>query len=196
MKALNNLVIQVSHSAGLFVFSAILAFGSLVFVFFNIREVFEPIVGAPPFDFQNGLSVAQIFEQLPRYDESAISLYYAFVFIDFFFPVFASLTLGAASAFSLRYVSTKWYEKIDELNLFAIYFIPAMFDWIENLSAIVVINAYPAELTLAAGLLVMAKKGKLATLVTLQIISLPILLSALLKWMRAKMGSFKSQVNR
>lgn len=187
MKFLNDLVIQVSHSAGLFLFSAVLAFGSLFIVFFNINDVFEPIVGAELFDFQNDLTVEQVFEQLPGYNESAIALYYAFVFIDFFFPVFASLTLGAASALAIRYLSTKWYSKISGLNLFAIYFIPATFDWIENISAITVINAYPSELTLAAGVLVLAKKGKLATIAVMQLISWTFLLVALLKWLMANM---------
>lgn len=182
MKALNNLVIQVSHSAGLFIFSAILAFGSLFIVFFNINDVFEAIVGAQLFDFQNDLTVEQVFEQLPNYNESAIALYYAFVFIDFLFPVFASLTLGAASAFAIRYLSPGWYGKINGLNLFAVYFIPAIFDWLENFSAIAVINAYPNELTLAAGLLVIAKKGKLTMVMIMQLVSWTFLLLALLKW--------------
>lgn len=191
MKALNNLVIQVSHSAGLFIFSAILAFGSLFIVFFNINAVFEPIVGAQLFDFQNDLTAEQVFEQLPNYNEAAIDLYYAFVFVDFFFPVFASLTLGAASAFAIRFLSSNWYEKLNGLNAFAIYFIPAMFDWIENISAITVINAYPTEITFVAGLLVIAKKGKLTTVMAMQLISWTILLVALLKWIGKSIGLIK-----
>jgi hypothetical protein len=191
MKFLNKLVIQVSHSAGLFVFSAVLAFGSLFIVLFNINDVFERIVGAQLFDLQNDLTVGQVFEQLRNYNESAIALYYAFVFIDFLFPVFASLTLGSASAFAIRYLSSKWYDKINSFNLFAVYFIPTMFDWIENLSAITVINAYPNEWTAVAGLLVIAKKGKLATLMALQLISWTFLLVALLKWIGAKTGLIK-----
>jgi hypothetical protein len=186
MKALNNLVIRVSHSGGLFLFSAVLAFGSLFIVFFNINNVFEPIVGAQLFDFQNELTVDQIFEQLPNYNESAVALYYAFVFVDFLFPVFASLTLAAASAFAIRYLSSEWYEKINGLNLFTVYFIPAVFDWIENISAISVIGAYPTELTLAASVLVIAKKGKLAAVMTMQLISWFFLLLALLKWVGRK----------
>ena len=191
MKSLNNLFITVSHSGWLFIFSAIMAFGSLFIVFFNINAVFEPIVGAQLFDFQNELTVEQVFEQLPNYNEAAIDLYYAFVFVDYLFPVFASLTLGAASAFAIRYLSTKWYEKINSLNLFAIYFIPAMFDWIENTAAIIVINGYPNELTAIAGVLVLAKKGKLTTVMLMQLVSWAILLIALLKWIGSKIGDFK-----
>lgn len=191
MKSLNNLFITVSHSGWLFIFSAIMAFGSLFIVFFNINAVFEPIVGAQLFDFQNELTVEQVFDQLPNYNEAAIDLYYAFVFVDYLFPVFASLTLGAASAFAIRYLSTKWYEKINSLNLFAIYFIPAMFDWIENTAAIIVINGYPNELTAIAGVLVLAKKGKLTTVMLMQLVSWAILLIALLKWIGSKIGDFK-----
>jgi len=191
MKKLNNLVIHVSQSGWLFIFSAILAFGSLFIVFFNINDVFEPIVGAQLFDFQNDLTVEKVFEQLPNYNESAISLYHAFVFVDFLFPFFAALSLAAASAFAIRYLSSKWYEKINSLNLFAVYFIPTAFDWCENIFAIAVINAYPEELTLVASLLVLAKKGKLATLMAMQLVSWPFLLLALLKWMGRKVGLIK-----
>lgn len=191
MKFLNNLVIQVSLSAGLFLFSSVLAFGSLVFVIFNINEVFETIVGAQLFDLQNDLTAEQVFEQLPKYSDAAIDLYFAFVFVDFLFPVFASLTLGAASAFAIRYLSSTWYEKINSLNLFAVYLIPAIFDWVENISAITVITTYPKELTAVAGLLVMAKKGKLSTLVAVQLISWTFLCLALLKWLGAKIGLIK-----
>jgi hypothetical protein len=191
MKFLNNLVVQVSHSAGLFIFSAVLAFGSLFIVFFNINAVFEPMVGAQLFDFQNELTVEQVFQQLPNYNDAALALYSAFVFIDFLFPVFASLTLGAASAFAVRYLSSNWYATANRLNLFTIYFVPATFDWIENISAITVINAYPNELMAAAGLLVLAKKGKLASVMALQPVSWVLLLVALLKWIGAKVGLIK-----
>jgi len=191
LKTLNNLVIHVSHSGGLFIFSAILAFGSLFIVFFNINDAFEIIVGAQLFDFQNDLTTERIFEQLPNYSESAVALYYAFVFVDFLFPFFAALTIASASAFAIRYLSSRWYGKINELNLFTLYFVPTLFDWCENISAIAVISAYPNEFTLVAGVLVLAKKGKLATVMTINLIGSAFLLLALLKWIRRQVGMIK-----
>ena len=191
MKTINNLVLQVSQSGWMFILSACIAFGSLIFVFFNIREVFEPIVGAPMFDFQNDLTVEKIFAQLPNYNESAISLYNAFVFVDFFFPFFAALVLAAAGAFAIRRLSSKWYDAINDRSLFALFFIPTLCDWAENIFAIAVVNSYPDELTLAATMLVIAKKGKLATLVILQLLVWPMVAVALAKSAGQKFGWIK-----
>ena len=96
MRILNDLIIRVSRSAWLFMMSALFAFGSLGFVFLNIDVAYQAIVGAPIFDLQNNLTVEQIFEQLKSVDESARSLYFAFAFVDFYFPFFAGLVMAAA----------------------------------------------------------------------------------------------------
>jgi hypothetical protein len=193
MKALNDLVTRVSQSGWLFIFSAIFAFGSLFIVFMNINVAFEPIVGAQLFDFQNDLTVEEIFEQLESFNESAVALYYAFVFVDFFFPFFAGLVLAAAGAYAIRHLSTKWYKQIIRLNLFAIFFIPTLFDWGENIFAITVINGYPNELMAAATLLVLAKKGKLTSVMIMQLVVWSLLALALLKWMGQKVGLLESE---
>ena len=192
MKLLNNLVIQVSRSAWLFVMAAIFAFGSLGIVFFNINDIFEVMVGAQMFDFQNDLTVDLIFEQLPNYSYAARKLYFAFIFIDFFFPFLAGLVLAAAAAFALRHLSDKWYETFDTRNLFALFFIPTVFDWCENIFALIVINGYPDELTFAATMLVLAKKGKLASVLLMQAGTWLLLIVTALKWAGLKVGLIKA----
>ena len=61
MQSLNQLVIRVSQSGWLFIFSAVTAFGSLGFVLFNINDIFDVIVSAQTFDFQNDLTVEMIY---------------------------------------------------------------------------------------------------------------------------------------
>ena len=192
MQALNRLVIRVSQSAWLFIFSAVFAFGSLYFVFFNINDVFEIMVDAQMFDFQNDLTVDRIFEQLPNYSYAARKLYFAFIFVDFFFPFFAGLVLAAAAAFALRHLSAKWYDSFDGKNLFALFFIPTVFDWCENIFALIVINGYPNELTFAATMLVLAKKGKLASVMLMQACTWLLLLMTALKWAGSKVGMIKA----
>lgn len=188
MRWYNDLVIRVSQSAVLWILSAFTAFGSLYFVFLNLRIPFEEIVGSPMFDFQNQLTVEQIFAQLPNYDEQAQALYTAFMFVDFYFPFFAGLSLAAAGAFAWRYVAPGFYAAVDNRKLFALFLIPTLFDWCENISAILVVNAYPDELTWAAGMLVLFKKGKLATVmvgnavVGFSLVLLPV------KWIGVKVG--------
>lgn len=186
MRWYNDLVVLVSRSAWLWILSAVIAFGSLYFVFLNINVVFEGIVGAQMFDFQNALTTEQIFAQLPNYDERARSLYSAFMFVDFFFPFFAGLTMAAAGAFAWRYLLPGMYASIDARGLFGLFLIPTLFDWGENVSAIIVVGAYPDEFAWAASLLVMFKKGKLATVILAQAIVGLSLLAAAGKWVASK----------
>jgi len=186
MRWYNDLVVRVSHSAWLWVMSAVFAFGSLFFVFLNINVPFEKMVGAQMFDFQNGLTVAEIFEQLPRYDEQSIALYKAFLFIDFYFPFFAGLVMAAAGAFAWRHLAPDLYVTIEARGLFALFLVPTLFDWGENMMAIVVVGAYPDELTWAATLLVLCKLGKLTTMMLLQAIVGLSLVAAAVKWVVVK----------
>jgi len=188
MRWYNDLVIRVSQSASLWIMSTVFAFGSLYFVFLNINVPFEAIVGAQMFDFQNQLTVEQIFAQLPNYDEHARALYTAFMFIDFYFPFFAGLVMAAATAFALRHLSPGFYENLNDKKLFAAFLIPTLFDWGENISAIITVGAYPEELTAAATALVLCKKGKLATVMLFQAIAFLSLIAAALKWLGTKMG--------
>jgi hypothetical protein len=191
MRWYNDLVVRVSKSAWLWIMSTVFAFGSLYFVFLNINVPFEAIVGAQMFDFQNELTVEQIFAQLPNYDEHARALYTAFMFIDFYFPFFAGLTMAAVAALALRHLAPTLYSRIDSKNLFTLFLIPTLFDWSENVSAITVVSAYPDELTAAATALVFFKKGKLASIMVFQAITMLLLLAATLKWVGVKVGVIK-----
>jgi len=188
MRWYNDLVVRVSQSAFLWLMSTVFAFGSLFFVFMNINIPFEQVVGAQMFDFQNDLTVAQIFAQLKFYDDNIRALYKAFLFVDFYFPFFAGLTLAAAAAFAWRFLAPSFYDNFNARNLFALFLIPTLFDWGENVSAIVVVGAYPDELTWAASMLVLFKKGKLATVMLLNAITGISLVAVVLKWIATKAG--------
>ena len=181
MRWYNDLVIRTSRSPWLFVNSAVFAFGSLAFVFMNINVPFEATVGAQMFDFQNDLTTDQIFVQLANYDDEARSLYHAFLFVDFYFPFFAGLFMAAAGAFALRYLSPGAYEAVRIRNLFAVFLIPTICDWSENIFALTVVNAWPEPLGWAATGLVLAKKGKLAGVIFFQGVVLLSLVLALAK---------------
>ncbi len=192
MRWYNDLVIRVSQSAFLWVMSAVFAFGSLYFVFMNLGVPFEKIVGAPMFDFQRQLTVEQIFAQLPNYDEQARAIYRAFLFVDFYFPFFAGLVMAAAGAFAWRHLAPGFYAKVTGRKLLAIFLVPTLFDWSENISAIIVVGAYPQELHWAASLLVVSKMGKLATVLLAQAIVWLSLLAAAIKWASARGGLIDS----
>jgi hypothetical protein len=193
MNALNTLVIRFSQSAGLFILSAVVAFGSLFLVFFPINVAFAELTGGlQPFDFQNGLTVEQIFEQLPLYTEAVKQLYIAFAYVDYFFPFFASMFLAALAAFSLRHLSPAGYASVSKRNLFVLFFLGCAFDWAENCFALTVIFSYPEKMMTAANLLVLAKKGKLACVMIFQGIAWTLLAFSTLKWLGKKIGLIKA----
>ena len=101
---------------------------------------------------------------------------------DFFFPFFARLFLAAIAAFSLRHLSPRAYDRVAQRRLFPLLMLGTAFDWLENLCALFVIGRYPAEMTAAAGLLVVAKPGKLAAVALSQLIAWSLLLLAAVKW--------------
>ena len=183
MRQLNDLIIRCSKSWRLFLLSVVVAFGSLFAVFGPVRIAFAELTGGlAPFDFQNVLSVDEIFDQLATWNEAAVQLYYAFSFVDFFFPFFAGLFLAGIAAFSLRHLSPGLYGRVAERRLFPLLMLGTAFDWLENLCALFVIGRYPAEMTAAAGLLVVAKQGKLAAVALSQLIAWSLLLLAAVKW--------------
>lgn len=192
MRWYNDLAVRTSQSAGLFILSAVVAFGSLRFVFMNINAAFEPVVGAQMFDFQNALTTAQIFEQLPNYTAETFALYRAFLFVDYFFPFFAGLVLAAIAAFTWRFLMPARYEAIRKRNLFALFLIPTLFDWGENSFAILLINAYPETREWAASALVLCKQGKLATVLLANAIAGLSLIAFALKWLGVKTGLINS----
>jgi len=189
MRQLNDLIIRCSQSWWLFLLSVIVAFGSLFAVFGPVQVAFAELTGGlTPFDFQNSLSIAEIFEQLADWNEAAVQLYYAFSFVDFFFPFFAGLFLAAIAAFSLRHLSPRASARVASRRLFPLLMLGTAFDWLENLCALFVVGRYPAEMTAAAGLLVVAKQGKLTAVLVSQLIAWTLLLLAAGMWVRRRIG--------
>lgn len=189
MRALNDLIIRFSRSAWLFALSILVAFGTLFAVLLPIGNVFPELArGATPFDLQNDLEADEVFSQMNGYTSAARELYYAFSFADFFFPVFASLFLGAVAAFSLRHLSAKWYAVAETRNLFVLFLLGAMFDWLENIFALTVVTTYPLTPPVVAFLLVLAKQGKLALVMSSQAVAWLLLLLAALKWVGGRLG--------
>ena len=189
---LNNLIIYGSRHAWLFLLATIVTFGCLFAVFGPLGKVFDELTaGQQMFDFQNSLTTTQITEQLPVYTESAKQVYYAFSFADFFFPFFAALFLASIAAFSLRHLAPGAYAWVTERRLWPMLMIGAAFDWLENIFALTVVSAAPEATPLAATLLVIAKKAKLAAVLVAQLLGWGLLLMAILKWLAARVGILK-----
>lgn len=180
MRALNNLILFCSRNAWLFLLTTGITFGCLFAAFFPMGVAFAELTGGEQmFDFQNTLTVEQIFAQLPNYTPGATQLYYAFSFVDYFFPFFAGLFLAALAAFGLRHFSPGAYDWVTVRNLWPLLMIGTAFDWAENCFALTVISQYPQEAQTAAALLVLAKQGKLASILVAQFLGWSLLVLGL-----------------
>jgi hypothetical protein len=118
-----------------------------------------------PFDMQNTLSSADIFQQLESYTPEAFTLYGWFQAVDYVFPVFAGLVLAVAGAFGLRHALPDLYTGVVNKGLLSLFMLPAVFDWSENLNLLWVITAWPNQATTAASLAVASKMAKLSSMV-------------------------------
>ena len=191
MNALNSVIIRISKSAWLYIIVFAGFFGTLQALLRIGQRFPELAAGAAPFDLQNRLSVEQIFTQLAGYTEEAFQLYYVFTTIDFFFPLFAGLFLGATVAFLLRHSLPRWYAIAEQKNLFVLFLLATLFDWLENITLLSVMAGYPNELSSIATLAVAAKMGKLAFVFLFQGLSLLLLIFSAGLWLARKAGWVK-----
>lgn len=131
----------------------------------------EAVVGAPPFDLQHRISLADMADQLPRYTDAARLLYGLFFVVDLAFPLLAALFLAAACAFLLRRGLPALYPRLVAGGWISLLLLPAAFDWIENLAALALVLG-GAAWTPAGLLLIGAKALKLATTMAVQLLVL------------------------
>jgi hypothetical protein len=148
--------------------------------------------GDVPFDMQNSLRPEQVFEQLAGYTEQAFSDYYLFQLVDFAFPLLAGLFLASVCAFALRHAIPGWYKVAVAKNLFVLLLLATLFDYLENLNFLWVIASWPEKAELAAQLGVLAKQGKLASMMTGFTLTGLFLVIALLRWVGRKSGLINS----
>ncbi len=188
-KPISNLVVLASQRAWLFALALVIAFGSLNAAFGPLGSVFAELTGGElMLDFQNRLTVDDVFAQLPAYTENARQTYYAFSFVDFFFPFFAGLFQAAIAAFSLRHINRATYTWVTERNLWAVLMLATLFDWMENSFALAVVSSYPDELRTAAQLMIYAKYAKLSCTLMSMAIGFSLLAVAALKWLATTLG--------
>ncbi len=136
--------------------------GSLL-ILLRIEGKFPAIAsGATPFDMQNQLTVTQIFEQLAGYSDAAFRSYYIFQAVDFVFPLLGGLFMAAVFSFALRHAAPGWYAIAVARRLLILLLAATLFDYLENLNFLWVVNAWPDEAMRAAQLGVLAKQAKLA----------------------------------
>ncbi len=137
------------------------------------------------FDFQNKLTTAQIYEQLPDYTSESKRLYNLFFVIDFFFPLLASLFLSLLWAALLPRPEATVYRQLLRWNAPLFAFLPALFDWGENVCFVVIVNRYPPIMPRLALIGVVFKRLKLATLFATIGITMILLVVTVILWVQS-----------
>jgi hypothetical protein len=178
LEGINQLVLRTSRSPWRFV--GVTAIAVIAITTLNrIGTAFPAAAGgATPFDLQNGLTAAEVGQQLAGYTDLARWMYYVFTLIDYVFPFAAGLCLAAAGAFAMRHGFPATYQSFERRGLFPVFLIGTGFDWCENIAAISAIWTYPGDVGAIATLLVIAKRLKLAFVILTQLAVLILLIGA------------------
>ena len=185
-QAVNQLIVRVSASGPLFLLT-LAVFAGTLFLLTSISNGFPAIAGgAPPFDMQNGLTAAQVLEQLPGYTDEARRQYLAFTAIDYVFPFAGGLFLAAIAAYCLRKQFAPIYARAVAGNWLAWLMLASLFDWCENIAAITAISAWPGTTEAMATAVVVAKKLKLGFLCATQGGVLLLMLASAVRWALAR----------
>ncbi len=186
-QALSRLIVRVSSSLPLFALT-VAVFAVTLMLLTRISNGFPAIAGgALPFDMQNALTSAQVLEQLPGYTDQARRQYWLFTSIDYVFPFAGGLFLAAIAAFCLRWQFAPLYARAVANQWLPWLMLASLFDWCENLAAIVAINAWPETTATMATALVIAKKLKLGFLFATQGGVALLLLASAGRWLRGKL---------
>lgn len=185
---LQDLVIRISKTWWLYLIVLFLFVGSLQ-ALMRIGELFPAYAGgAVPFDLQNELQPAQVYPQVAGYTEPARQLYYAFTLIDYAFPFFAGLFIAATTAFALRYSLPRFYAALVARKLLPVLMLATAFDWLENIAALAAIVTYPPGTSWLPGVLVLAKKCKLAFMVAGNAVMFLAILTAASTWVARRIA--------
>lgn len=146
-------------------------------VLFALEDRFEALTGAPVLDTQNGLTIVTLLEQLPLYRGAAYGAYLRFAAFDFVFPFVSALFLAVLWALLLRWNGGRIAQRLLSWNLPLLPFLATLFDWLENVSVLLVLGTAspPGQLLHAV---IVCKRLKLTSLTV--IMAITILLHVLL----------------
>jgi len=165
---LQSLLIRISRTPLLFL-GVMITFGLSAAALAWSGAQFKAVTGHEPFDLQNGLTRADIAAQLADYTPASRQAYALFAAVDFAFPLLGSLFLGGLIAFLLRNALPSVYAWVTARRLLALALVPALFDWAENVAALLLINLAPGSDALATALLIF-KQLKLISLAATQVV--------------------------
>lgn len=136
------------------------AFGIL----FGLEEQFAALTGVPVYDTQNDLTPARLLEQLPLYSGAARAAYLRFAAFDFVFPLVAGLFVATLWTLLLRLNTGQLARRLLAWGLPLFVFIGTGWDWLENISLLITLNAGAAPEAWMLDAVILFKRLKLTWL--------------------------------
>ena len=115
-----------------------------IYVFRQIGEEINTLIGFLPFDLQTPITLEQIQTQLPAYTDAARNLYAQFLVWDSAFPLFVSVTLCLILARSLIAFHALRGKTFTGSWLVLLPLNAAVMDWLENILFALTIWISPA----------------------------------------------------
>jgi len=113
------------------------AFGTL----FALEDQFEQLTGTPVYDTQNDLTPEMLRQQISFYQGEARSAYFRFAAFDFVFPLVAAVFVALIWTLMLRVNTWKLPQRLLQLGLPLFALIVTLWDWLENISLLLILNA-------------------------------------------------------
>jgi len=110
-------------------------------ILFSLENQFEVITNVPVYDTQNDLTSDRLLAQLPLYTGDARNAYLRFSAFDFVFPLVADIFLAVVWALLLRLNTWTIAQKLLVQNLPLFPLSVTLWDCLENLSLLAVLNA-------------------------------------------------------
>ncbi|MBC8099534.1 MAG: hypothetical protein H7Y11_08825 [Armatimonadetes bacterium] len=140
MNRLNRGLISSSNHWWAVVLVVVLNFSAFV-ILFGLEDQFEALTAFPVYDTQNDLTAEALLTQLPLYQGEARSAYLRFAAFDFVFPLVAGLFVAVLWALFLRLNTWRIPQRLLALGLPLFPLIVTVWDWLENVSLLVVLSA-------------------------------------------------------
>ena len=99
--------------------------------------------GYRPIDLQFPITVDLLQEQLPAYGPDSRRIYVWFQVVDFIFPALAGLFTALLWAWMVNLAGLAILDRLAGAGLLLVPFVPAVFDWLENVGFLILVFAYP-----------------------------------------------------
>ena len=118
--------------------------GVVVVIMLALNQRIEEQSGYTVFDIPTSTYTREDLKiALTRYDDQAVVNVWTFYALDFVFPFLGALITATLAAWGMRNAWPKAYERGKLKRWLPVFFIGALFDWLENVAFLVTLSIYP-----------------------------------------------------